>query len=194
MKSRYLIYSGLVLLTFVLPVIASGSQSKQADPGALVRNSIAKLNREASSPDGASLVSELIGSEYGTPTSELEWAAAHQLPWGEIAAFAYVRATTGRTFAELADSNIRADILGYAESVGMNSSKMVHSLDQFLKRTEKERNSRIFEQLRTTGRVSSIPDLGSGFGLFQQALDFRNIEVLSVTKTHTVGTGTVKGQ
>lgn len=187
--SRYLIYSVLVLTAFVIPGVAMAASDVDH-----VHTTMLKLNREASTPESAAMIAELIGVEYGTPVYEMEWAVAHQLSWGDIAAFAYIRATTGRTFAELDVAEVRTDLPGYAEKTGMDTSKMVRSLDQFLKRAEKERNSRIFDQLRYAERVSSIPDLGSGFGLFQQALDFRNIEVPSLTKTHTVGNGTVKGQ
>ena len=189
---RYLIYSVLVWTAFVIPGIAlAGTEASDTDH---VHSTILKLNREASAPESVSIVAELIGAEYGTPVNEMEWAVAHQLSWGDIAVFAYIRATTGRTFAELDGAAVRTDLPGYVEKSGMNTSKMVRSLDQFLKRTEKERNSRIFEQLRYSRRASSMPDLGSCFGLFQQTMDFRNIEVPTLTKPHTVGTGTVKGQ
>ena len=186
--TRYLIYSVLVLAVSVPRVAMAASDADH------VRSTILKLNREASMPESAEIVAELIGVEYGTPVNEIEWAMDHRLSWGDIAAFAYIRATTGRTFEELDGAAARTDLPGFADKSGMNTSKMARSLDQFLKRTEKERNSRIFEQLRYSGRVSSIPDLGSGFGLFQQSLDFRNIEVPTLTKTHDVGNGTVKGQ
>src|SRR5437867_2853827 len=64
----------------------------------------------------------------------------------------------------------------YAEDAGMNCTKMANSLDSFLKRIERERNSRIFDSLRASRMVHPLPDLGNGFGLFQEALDFRRID------------------
>ncbi|HSU88012.1 MAG TPA: hypothetical protein VLL56_04210, partial [Terriglobia bacterium] len=58
----------------------------------------------------------------------------------------------------------------------MNCEKMTRSLGAFLKRVERERNSRIFDRLRASRRVHPLPDLGSGFGMFQEALDFRRID------------------
>jgi hypothetical protein len=69
----------------------------------------------------------------------------------------------------------------------MSADKMVNSLDRFLTRVEKERNSRIFDRLRSSRRVLRMPDLGSGFGLFQEALDFRRLESARPTKNHTLG-------
>jgi hypothetical protein len=66
---------------------------------------------------------------------------------------------------------------------------MIHSLDQFLKRVEEERNTRIFERIRANRRVQRMPDLGSGFGLLQEALDFRRLESPRPTKVHTLGSG-----
>jgi hypothetical protein len=62
-------------------------------------------------------------------------------------------------------------------------------LESFLKRTEKERNSRIFHRLRVSRRIPPMPDLGSGFGLFQEALDFRRIDSPRPTKIHSVPGG-----
>jgi hypothetical protein len=71
---------------------------------------------------------------------------------------------------------------------------MAHSLERFLKRTERERNSRIFDRLRASRRIHPLPDLGSGFGLFQEALDFRRIDSPRPTKIHD-GPGVVtKGE
>jgi hypothetical protein len=58
---------------------------------------------------------------------------------------------------------------------------------------EHERNSRIFDKLRASRKVHPLPDLGSGFGLFQEALDFRRIDS-SPTKLHPVAGGLAKGE
>jgi hypothetical protein len=131
----------------------------------------------------------MIQREYATPVEELRWAREHDLSWGAIAAFAYVRATTGLSFAELEKDALTSNLWGYVEKSGMSADKMVHSLDQFLKRVEEERNTRIFERMRVNRRVLRMPDLGSGFGLLQEALDFRRLETVRPTKVHTVGSG-----
>jgi hypothetical protein len=145
-------------------------------------NVIVKLNREAAS--GFDLAG-LIQSEYGTSDAELKWATEQKLSWGDVTALAYIQATTGRSFADMVQEDARLDFWGYAEKAEMSCEKMARSLESFLKRTERERNSRIFERLRISRRVHSLPDLGSGFGLFQEALDFRRIDSPRPTKIHT---------
>jgi len=170
---------GLFLLTLSVPLLAG--TSRPAPSPASFTNAIAKLDHE---PE----LAVLIQKEYGTRDDELRWAAERSLNWGEITALAYIQATTGRTFAEMIGHDARQDLWTYAENAGMNCEKMARSLDTFLKRAERERNSRIFDQLRTSRRVRALPDLGSGFGLFQEALDFRHIELPQPTKEHA-GTG-----
>ena len=79
----------------------------------------------------------------------------------------------------------RRDFSAYAENAGMSFDKMAHSLEGFLKMTERERNSRIFDKLRASRKVHPLPDLGNGFGLFQEALDFRSIDSPRPTKVFT---------
>ena len=86
------------------------------------------------------------------------------------------------------------DFWSYAENAGMSCEKMAHSLQSFLKRAERERNSRIFDRLRASRRVQPLPDLGSGFGLFQEALDFRRIDSARPTKIHESGGLVAKGE
>jgi hypothetical protein len=152
-----------------------------ADRGTLA-DAIVKLNREAAADFD---LAGLIQSEYGTPDEDMKWAAERSLNWGEIAALAYIRATTGRSFAEMDQEDARRDFWSYAEKAGMSCEKMAHSLESFLKQAQRERNSRIFERLRASRRVHALPDLGSGFGLFQEALDFRRIDSPRPTKIHT---------
>jgi hypothetical protein len=67
---------------------------------------------------------------------------------------------------------------------------MMHSLEQFSRRVERERNSRIFEELRNVRTTTQTPDLGNGFGLFQEALDFRRIDdAPQPSKVFTTGGG-----
>ena len=86
----------------------------------------------------------------------------------------------------------RRNFWAYAEDVGMNCEKMTHWLEGFQKRAERERNSRIFDRLRASRKVHALPDLGSGFGLLQEALDFRGIDSPRPTKVHDVPGGLAK--
>jgi hypothetical protein len=171
-----------VTLVFVVPVFAD---SPDAELSATLANSIAKLDREAlTDAEGPVFLAYLIQKEYGTRGDDLKWALEQKLSLGEIAALAYIQATIGKTFAEMTAEDARRDFWAYAENAGMSCEKMVHSLQRFLKRAERERNSRIFDKLRASRRVHALPDLGSGFGLFQEALDFRHIDSPRPTKIH----------
>jgi hypothetical protein len=154
---------------------------------AVFTGAITGLDREASANAESSMaVAYLIEKEYGTTEQELKWAVDHELKWGQITALAYIQATTGKTFAEMSHDNAPRDFWSYVENAGMNSTKMAQSLDAFLKRVERERNSQIFDRLRASRRVHPLPDLGNGFGLFQEALDFRRIDSPNVSKIHDV--------
>jgi len=173
-----------VTLAFGGPLIAGEPRPPLA---ASFTNAIAKLDHEPQ-------LALMIQKEYGTREEELRWAAERSFSWGEITALAYIQATTGKSFAEMTEHQARQDFWTYAENVGMNCEKMARSLESFMKRAERERNSRIFDQLRASRRVDVLPDLGSGFGLFQEALDFRHIELPQPTKEHA-GTGVLaKGE
>src|SRR5262245_56950298 len=192
MSSGYLqVFVALVALTSTLH-----AGSPRAEFDAHVGSSIAKLNREATTVEGALRLASLVQSEYGSPIQELRWAVEQKIPWGEIVALAYIQATNGRTFSELGGAAARSDFWSYLEKAGMSSDKMARSLEQFLKNAERERNSTIFAQLRSARRVPQMPDLGSGFGLFQEALDFRKIDPTpGPIKIHTVGSGVLaKGE
>ena len=117
-----------------------------------------------------------------------------KLSWGEITTLAYIQATIGKSFAEMNQEDARSNFFKYAETAGMSCEKMTHSLEGFLKRAERERNSRIFDRLRASRRVHPLPDLGSGFGLFQEALDFRRIDSPRPTKIHDIGGELAKGE
>jgi hypothetical protein len=154
---------------------------------ASLTSAIAKLDREPQ-------LADLIQKEYGTREEELRWAADRSLTWGEITALAYIQATTGKSFAEMTDENAHQDFWAYAENAGMSCEKMTHSLESFLKRAQRERNSRIFDRLRASRRVHPLPDLGSGFGLFQEALDLRHIDLPQTTKVHSGSGALAKGE
>ena len=190
--------SGSIILGLALGLLSASVSLFAADPrtefDAQLNHVIAKLNREAQADtESPSLLADMIQREYGTPIDELKWAVDHKLAWGEVAAFAYIRRTTGRSFEAMAQENVRRNFWLYAEKTGMTPEKMARSLENFLKTAEKERNSRIFERLRTSRRVHAMPDLGSGFGLFQEALDFRRIDSPRPTKIHAVTSGKAKG-
>src|SRR5262245_42617289 len=170
----------ILVVVVIVIVLMSASLVHAAAPRAAfdarVTSVISKLNRETVNSDGVMRLAGLIQAEYGTSIEELRWAIDHEFSWGQIVTFAYIQATNGRSFTELKDQQAESDYWTYAEKAGMNSDKMVRSLEQFSKRVERERNSRIFQQIRNTPAVARTPDVGSGFGLFQDALDFRRIQ------------------
>ena len=184
--SRSLTFLGLLVVTlgFTGQLYAA---TEQPELSGAFANAIAKLDREPQ-------LADLIQREYGTREEELQWAAGRSLTWGEITALAYIQATTGKGFAEMIDKGARQDFWTYAESSGMSCEKMAHSLTSFLKRAERERNSRIFDRLRASRQIHPLPDLGSGFGLFQEALDFRHIDLPQPTKTHAGSGILAKGE
>jgi hypothetical protein len=175
-----------VALAFIAPVFASGSGGTELTVA--LSNAISKLDREAAMDSESSLLlADLLQKEFGTRKEELEWGVDQKMSWGEIAALAYIQATTGRSFAEMNEEGARGDFWSYAENAGMSHQKMAYWLGGFQKRVERERNSRIFDRLRASRRVHPLPDLGSGFGLFQEALDFRRIDSPRPNKVHTSG-------
>ena len=175
-------FLGLLLLALVsgVPLFAVDTTPELS---AAFTTAISRLDREASLDGPASLV-DLLRKEYGTSQEELRWATQQSLGWGQITALAYIQATTGRSFVEMTQEDAQDDFWSYAENAGMSCEKMAHSLEGFLKRAEKERNSRIFDRLRVSRRIDALPDLGSGFGLFQEALDFRRMDLPRPTKVH----------
>ena len=185
MKKPKILGLSLVILMCAAPMFAAGARNPE--PAAALIGAITNLDREASvNVQSPMLVAYLIEKEYGTREAELRWALGQKLRWGQIAALAYIQATTGKTFAEMSRENAPQDFWSYAENAGMNSIKMAHALDSFVKRVERERNSQIFDKLRASRRVYPLPDLGNGFGLFQEALDFRRIDSPYVDKIHDV--------
>ena len=172
------------LLIFAIQTPAFSSMER-AEFDQQLSVAIAKLNRDAGSDaEGREWIAGLIQSQYGTSPSELQWAGDKSLSLGETVLFAYIQATTGRSFEQITSENAQRDFWTYAENAGMNCDKMALSLTSFLKRAEKERNSRIFDRLRISRRIHPLPDLGSGFGLFQEALDFRRIDSPGPVKIH----------
>lgn len=182
MNPKSFLRLSMMVLLFGAPLHGA---AERPEPGAVLANAITKLDHEASTDVRSSAVlAELIQKEYGTSGEEIRWAAEESMGWGEITALAYIQATTGRSFAEMIQQKVQLDFWSYAENAGMNCEKMARSLESLSKRAERERNSRIFDRLRTSRRVHPLPDLGSGFGLFQEALDFRRIDSPRPTKIH----------
>jgi hypothetical protein len=174
MKNGRFVLSIVLLSSFALPAIAAGSRS---DFDAKVGATIVKLSREAVvDTEAAARLAGLLEDEFGTSIEDMKWAVDESLSWGDISAFAYIAATTGRSFREIGSANAQRDLWDYTDKAGMNSEKMVGALERLLKRVETVRNTRIFERLRGSRKVTRLPDLGSGFGLFQEALDFRHID------------------
>jgi hypothetical protein len=189
------VFLGLFLTILIcgVPLFAAGARNPA--PAAALSGAIVSLDHEASSnAQSPMVVAYLIEKEYGTREEELQWAVNHNLKWGQITALAYIQATTGKTFAEMSKDNAIRNFWSYAENAGMNCTKMTRSLDEFLKRVERERNSQIFDRLRASRRVHPLPDLGNGFGLFQEALDFRRIDSPNVSKIHDVPGELSKGE
>jgi len=183
----------LAVLAAAAPLFAAGA--REPEPAVALTGAITNLDREASmNAQSPMLVAYFIEKEYGTKEAELRWAVDQKLKWGQITALAYIQATTGKTFDEMCRDNAPRNFWAYAENAGMNSAKMTLALDSFLKRVERERNSQIFDKLRTSRRVYPLPDLGNGFGLFQEALDFRRIDSPYVDKIHDVPGELSKGE
>jgi hypothetical protein len=184
-----------LLLTLVVatPVFAAGAASPE--PSIVLSSAISKLDREASlDPEGPMLLAGLIEKEFGTSEEELKWGMDQKMSWGEIAALAYIQATIGKSFADMNQENARRNFYVYAENAGMSCEKMARWLEGFQKRAERERNSRIFDRLRVSRKVHPLPDLGSGFGLLQEALDFRRIDSPRPTKIHDLPGEFAKGE
>jgi hypothetical protein len=187
-------FLGLLFAALGLGSTAVASGRPAPAPTAVLTNVIARLDREASiDSDGGMFLADLIEKAYGTREDELKWGLDRKVSWGDMTALAYIQATTGKSFEEMIQENARHDFYSYAENVGMSCDKMLRSLDDFLKRAERERNTRIFERLRASRRVYPMPDLGNGFGLFQEALDFRHIDTPQPTKIHGLPGELAKG-
>lgn len=181
-----------VALVWSVPVFSSGRPAPE--PNAVVNNAILKLDREVSKDtESSELLADLIEKEFGTQEEELKWGLEQKLGWGGMTALALIQASTGKSFAEMVQEGARRDFWAYAENAGMSGDKMAHALDDFMRRAERERNTRIFGKLRASRRIHPIPDLGNGFGLFQEALDFRHIDVQQPTKIHDVPGELAKG-
>jgi len=183
----------LTVLAFGSPLLAAGRRSPELN--VVLSNAISKLDREATiDAESPMLIADLLEAEFSTQEEELKWSMDQKLSWGAISALAYIHATTGKSFAEMNQEDARRDFWSYAENAGMSCEKMAHWLNGFQQRVERERNSRIFDRLRSSRKVHPLPDLGSGFGLFQEALDFRRIDAPRPTKIHDIPGDLAKGE
>jgi len=181
---------GAVLALLTVGGWISGSllASGKAESDLPLNQIVQKLNHEATlDVDSAARIIALIQHEYTTRDSELKWATEMSIPLGDVVALAHIQAATGRTFAELTAGNARLDFGEYAEKAGMSRDKMARSLENFLKEAQRARNTQIFERLRITRKISSMTDVGSGFGLLQESLDFSYISVSQPIKVNPVG-------
>jgi len=188
-------FLGLLFATLIpsVPLLAAGSGNPELN--VVLSNAVSKLDREASvDMEGPVVLVDLLEKEFGTREEEFKWGMDHNLSWGEITALAYIQATTGKSFSEMNQEDARRNFWAYAENAGMSCEKMARWLEGFQKRAERERNSRIFDRLRASRKVHALPDLGSGFGLLQEALDFRRIESPRPTKIHELPGELAKGE
>jgi hypothetical protein len=186
------------LLGLIVATLAFGGSlfagAGKPDLPVVLSNALSRLDHEAvADAEGPMLVADLLEKEFGTREDELKWGVDQNMSWGEIAALAYIQATTGKSFVQMNQEDARRNFWTYAENAGMSCEKMAHWLEGFQKRVERERNSRIFDKLRASRKVHPLPDLGSGFGLFQEALDFRRIDSPRPVKIHDVGGDLAKG-
>ena len=170
--------------------------ANRAGGEARLRGVVDQLNDDVGRDPGlAAAYAAMLVSEYGTSRSEIVWALDQDISWGQIAILSYVQATTGHSFEMLAAARVHTNernTLEYATGMEMSHDKMTQSLEGFTARTVRERNSRIFDRLRISRRVDSLPDLGAGFGLFQEALDLRGLGPHDPIKVHS-GSGFAKG-
>src|SRR2546425_2076337 len=101
-------FLGLLMaaLAFGVPLFAAGSGGPELN--VVLSNAILKLDREASmDTEGPMLLADLIEKEFGTPKEELKWGVVQKMSWGEIAALAYIQATTGKSFADMNQEDAR---------------------------------------------------------------------------------------
>lgn len=160
-----------------------------ADVDSSFEDRVARVVRQLDADVGADggfpgVLAVLLATEYGTSRADLEWALGESISWGHIAVLSYVGATTGRKFEELATADAHGNTIGFVVRMEMSQDRMLNSLEALAGTAVRERNSRIFNRLRSTRRFDVLPDLGAGFGLFQEALDFRQIGPPSPTKVH----------
>ena len=182
----------VVLLVITLPCYAVAFDLIEFDSQVL--KLVEQLNLDVGMDDSmAQVYAKLMLNEYGTSQADVRWAVDEGISWGRIVTLSYFQATTGRSFTEMTSDGAHIDTSAYATHLEMSPNKMISALKNFVKLAESERNSMIFDRLRNAPRIQSIPDLGSGFGLFQESLDFRRVEPQRPVKIHASKNSLKKG-
>ena len=183
MMKKSAILAGTLGLALVMSVSALAEDPSFEER---VRVVVDQLDADVQSDRGlAGLFAVMLGEEYGALQTEIRWALDKSLSWGGIAVLSYLQATTGRSFEELTGDEAHTNVFAYVTRMEMSHDRMVRSLEYFARSAVEERNSRIFDRLRSSQRVAVLPDLGTGFGLFQEALDLRGVGPPSPTKIHS---------
>jgi len=181
-----------VVLVISLPASAAAFDLLEFDGEVL--SLIEQLNFDVGmDANMAQVYAKLMLNEYGTAPVDVRWAVDEGISWGRIVTLSYFQATTGHSFIEMTSDGAHFDTSTYVSQLEMSPDKMVAALNAFVKLAESERNSMIFDRLRNAPRIQFIPDLGSGFGLFQESLDFRRIESQRPVKIHSSKGGLTKG-
>ena len=184
--------SWIVLLIITLPLYAAAFDLSEFDSQVL--RVVERLNLDVGTDASmAQVYAKLMLNEYGTSQVDVHWAVDEGISWGRIVTLSYFQATTGRSFTERTTDGAHLDTSAYATHLEMSPNKMISALKSFVKLAESERNSMIFDRFRNAPRIQSIPDLGSGFGLFQESLDFRRLESQRPVKIHASKGSLTKG-
>ena len=189
------------MLLVAAPVAGRG----QAEPDRISDEGVRRIVRQFST-DGrvdrafAGILVERLGLEYRTPVSELRWAAEQVTDtpaetggfgWGDVAVLAYLQASTGWSFSELVDVGAHKDFPFFVDTLEMSHQRMAASFETLADQVIRERNSMMFDRIRSAPRSGGLEDLGAGFGLFQESLDFRQLDPPGPTKVHEAGTGVI---
>src|SRR5262245_12829905 len=86
-------------LTLGAPIVEAAGNPELT---AVLSNSLSKLDREASmDSEGFILLTDLLVKEFATRADELTWSMDQKMSGGEIAACAYIQATTGKSFTQM---------------------------------------------------------------------------------------------
>jgi hypothetical protein len=176
-----------------------GESDRESD--VRIARTVGQFNEDAAVDRAfAGILVELLGVEYRTPVSELRWAgdrvsgtaaggiaAGGEFGWGDVAVLAYLQATTGWSFSDLIEAGAHNDFPDFVDTMEMSHQRMAASFDALATQVIRERNSMIFDRIRSAPRSGGLEDLGAGFGLFQESLDFRQLDPPGPTKVHEGG-------
>lgn len=185
-----------VLAGVLVFFLASPAAARQSAADSRIRETVGRFNADAAlDPGFAGILVGLLGIEYRTPASELRWARdrveagedGEDQPgfgWGDVAVLAYLQAATGWDFPELVEAGAHKDFPDFVDTMEMSHERMAASFDTLAGQAIRERNSMIFDRIRSAPRSGGLEDLGAGFGLFQESLDFRQLDPPRPTKVH----------